>query len=260
VFTLGDDPADQVVVTGSGLYPAAGSTIAVDITIVRSIVGGSGRFAGATGWAETEHLADDTWRHTLHFTSVGPGRGIGVLPERPRRDDRESRRGRRVPSRPEAAPEPSIVRTLLGQTEPTVAEGETLGLWQYVIPAGAELAPHTHPGDQVARIVSGMLTYEVVSGEAQVLRRDGASETVGAGSSVTLVPGDTVVESPGMVHFASNAGRRPVVIISATLFETGAEPATPVERPAEPESTAPQGRCSPRGHLSPLQPDAVPRV
>lgn len=244
VFSLGDEPADQVVVTGSGLYPAAGSTIAIDSTIVRSIVGGSGRFAGATGWAESEHLADDSWRHTLHVTSVGPARVFRLPIERPRRDDRsdrserDARRGRPSPSRPEASVEPSIVRTPLGQTEPATAEGETLGLWHYLIPAGAALPPHTHPGYQVARIVSGALAYEVVSGEATVTRRDGSSETVGAGSTVTLMPGDTVVESPGMVHFGSNAGRRPVVLISATLFETGAEPATTVAAPASPEPVA----------------------
>ena len=33
IFTLGE-AADQVVVTGSGLYPAAGSTIAADSVIV----------------------------------------------------------------------------------------------------------------------------------------------------------------------------------------------------------------------------------
>ena len=71
--------------TGSGLYPAAGSTIAIDSIIVRPIAGGSGRFGGATGWAESEHLADDSWRHTLHsgcwarppsaFGGGSPGRG-----------------------------------------------------------------------------------------------------------------------------------------------------------------------------------------
>lgn len=250
IFTVGDDPADQVVVTGTGIYPAAGSTLAIDTTVVRPISGGSGRFAGATGWAESEHLADDSWRHTLHFTAVGPGRGVRVPPGLERRGGRDERggrgdRGARPRSAQPDASQAPIIRTPLGQTDPSTAEGETLGLWHYLIPAGAVLPRHTHPGYQVARVLSGVLTYEVVSGEAQVTRRDGSTETVGAGSTVTLTPGDTIVEPPAMVHTASNSGRRPVVIFSATLFDTGAEPATLVE-PAEPEaSLAPRSTAQP---------------
>jgi hypothetical protein len=57
--------ADQVVVSGSGFYPSMNSTIQVGATLVRPVVGGSGRFAGATGEAKTEHLQDGSWRHTL---------------------------------------------------------------------------------------------------------------------------------------------------------------------------------------------------
>jgi quercetin dioxygenase-like cupin family protein len=256
VFTLGDDQADQVIVTGSGPYHAAGSTIAIDSVIVRPIVGGSGRFAGATGWAETEHLADDTWRHTLHFTGPGLGRIFRALPERPQRGDRE-RGERRLPARPDGTQDAAIIRTPLGQTEPATADGETLGLWHYLIPAGAELPPHTHPGYQVARIVSGLLTYEVVSGEALVTRRDGSSETAAAGATVTLTPGDTIVESPGMVHFAHNAGRRPVTIVSATLFETGAEPATAVESATAVEPATESAAPTPLASAQPLESPAA---
>ena len=65
-----DSPAggsDQVVVSGSGYYPGDQSTIAVGAVIYRPIVGGSGAYAGATGWAESDHLEDGSWRHTLHI-------------------------------------------------------------------------------------------------------------------------------------------------------------------------------------------------
>jgi quercetin dioxygenase-like cupin family protein len=230
IFTLGE-AADQVVVMGSGLYPAAGSTIAIDSVIVRPITGGSGRFAAASGWAETEHLADDTWRHTLYFAK--PGQPLLGVDRRERRE-----RGAEGSQDPLTLTEAGIVRTLLGETEPAAAEGQTLGLWQHVVPAGESLVPHTHPGYQVARILGGSLRYEVVSGEAQVVRRDGSSESVGAGGVVTLEPGDAVIEGPDLVHFGANEGRRPVVILAATLFETGAEPATPLGSLAEPEPTA----------------------
>jgi hypothetical protein len=81
VFGVG---VDQIVVNGSGFYPAAGGTIDLDSTLIRPVTGGSGHFAATTGWAETQHFADDTWEHTFHL----------LLPER---DDNEEghRRGRR---------------------------------------------------------------------------------------------------------------------------------------------------------------------
>jgi quercetin dioxygenase-like cupin family protein len=222
VFTLGD-AADQVVVTGSGVYPAAGSTIAIDSAIVRPIVGGSGRFAGASGWAESEHLVDDSWRHTLHITSTEA---------QLRRAEPRPRALRPLPRERPSSSDAEVVSTLLGMTEPAAAVGQTLGLRSYVIPSGVALPPHTHPGTQLARILRGVLRYEVVSGEAHVVRSDGTPEAVVAGEVVMLEAGDVVIEGPGMVHFGTNVGRGPVHIISATLFETGAPPSTLTEMPA----------------------------
>ena len=59
--------ADQIVVDGVSVYPAAGATIAVDSSTIRPITGGSGAYAGARGWCESFHLADGTWKHVLHL-------------------------------------------------------------------------------------------------------------------------------------------------------------------------------------------------
>lgn len=59
--------ADQIIVSGSGYYPSTLSTIAAGLKLIRPITGGSGRYAGASGWAETEHLGDDSWRHTFYL-------------------------------------------------------------------------------------------------------------------------------------------------------------------------------------------------
>jgi hypothetical protein len=59
--------ADQIIVSGSGYYPSALSTIAAGLKLIRPITGGSGRYAGAGGWVETEHLGDDSWRHTFYI-------------------------------------------------------------------------------------------------------------------------------------------------------------------------------------------------
>ena len=67
VFSFGN-ASDQIYVAGAAIYPAKGSTIKVASSVVRPVLGGSGKYAGASGWCETEHLPDDTWRHTFHLT------------------------------------------------------------------------------------------------------------------------------------------------------------------------------------------------
>ena len=65
VFAFGSGD-DQIVVDGTSLYPSASATIAVGATTIRPIVGGSGIYAGARGFAESTHLDDGNWRHVLH--------------------------------------------------------------------------------------------------------------------------------------------------------------------------------------------------
>lgn len=70
IFSFGDG-VDQIVINGSGFYPAGGGTIGLDSTVIRPITGGSGVFAGASEWAETEHFEDDTWQHSFHLLNPG---------------------------------------------------------------------------------------------------------------------------------------------------------------------------------------------
>ena len=78
--------ADQLIVSGSGYYPAGGSTFVAGAALVRTIAGGSGEFAGATGWCESEHLADGSWRHTFHvlqpagLADVAAATGVTATP------------------------------------------------------------------------------------------------------------------------------------------------------------------------------------
>jgi hypothetical protein len=57
----------QISVLGASVYPSADSTIALGDTTVRPVVGGSGEFAGVTGWSESTRNADGTWTHVLHL-------------------------------------------------------------------------------------------------------------------------------------------------------------------------------------------------
>jgi quercetin dioxygenase-like cupin family protein len=138
-----------------------------------------------------------------------------------------------------SAPEVGIVRTLLGETTPASAPGQTLSLWHYTIPPGEALEPHTHPGFQVAQVVSGTLTYTVISGTVTVQRSDGTTETASDGDVLTINAGDTVVENPMLAHFGANDGDVPVEIDAASLFITGSPPALPLASPGGSASPGP---------------------
>jgi quercetin dioxygenase-like cupin family protein len=125
----------------------------------------------------------------------------------------------------------AILREDLGSTLPATATGQRLGLWHYLIQPGAALPPHHHPGWQVARITAGTLTYQIIDGQATVLRANGATELHGAGEVVTLETGDSVVENPDLHHFGANNGSVPVEIYTATLFTDGSPPAIPLPTP-----------------------------
>lgn len=118
------------------------------------------------------------------------------------------------------AVEPVVKDVLATDTTPPGADGYTLTLIRYTIAPGAELAPHVHPGVQMANIDSGTLTYTIVSGTATVRRSGGEPASVSGPTTISLGPGDSVVEPADMVHFGANGTDQPVVITATLLTET----------------------------------------
>jgi quercetin dioxygenase-like cupin family protein len=116
-----------------------------------------------------------------------------------------------------ATAEPVVKDVLAEDTTPPGAPGYTLTLMRYTIAPGAQLAPHVHPGVQMAAIDRGTLRYTVVSGTAQVRRGGGPATAVTGPTQITLDQGDSVVEPFDMVHFGANDTDQPVVI-TATLL------------------------------------------
>ena len=264
VFSFDEEGSSQLVVGGTAVYPGQGSTIATGDTTIRPIVGGSGRFAGASGSAVTEHLDDDSWVHRFRFDRAG-ARGLDRVFERALRERARARlddfkaerkaqqaerklerdKGKRdkkdkdatevdvdagleSDSAESASDEVGITRIDLGVAQPASAPGEELGLWHYTIPAGSELAPHTHPGWQVARIAEGELEYVIIAGEGTLIDEDGGSTAVGPGT-YTLEAGDSIVENPELEHYGANRTDEPVTIVAATLYPEGAPLSTPLE-------------------------------
>ena len=126
-----------------------------------------------------------------------------------------------------------VTRQLLAEASPDTAAGQLLELTRVIIPAGEGIAAHTHPGPQLAVIVSGTLTYTIIDGEATVTRAAATDaqtvETYASGDTTDLRAGDAVVEPTGMVHSAANETDQPVIIYLSSLFPAGAEPATTVQ-------------------------------
>jgi quercetin dioxygenase-like cupin family protein len=135
---------------------------------------------------------------------------------------------------PAAAAAPAVTRDVLAQVvDPAGAKGRTLALSKVVIPAHTALALHRHPGNQIAYIERGTLTYTVRTGVVKVYRGPADDHpkvvrAVRAGQTGKVRTGEWVVERPGDVHFGANDGAGKVVILLATLFTDGSPASIPV--------------------------------
>jgi quercetin dioxygenase-like cupin family protein len=121
-----------------------------------------------------------------------------------------------------------VTRSVYGKTEPDNAPGQEMYLQQVVIAPGGKLPEHYHEGTQLATIRSGVLTYNVVTGTAVVTRGNGKTVNVKGKGVVSLRKGDTLVEAQSLVHYGSNKGKVPVVILLAALLHEGAPLSTPI--------------------------------
>lgn len=65
VFTIGK-ARNQMIVGGVAEYVQQAPTVAERTSVIRPVIGGSGKYDGARGWCESVHRTDGTWRHTFH--------------------------------------------------------------------------------------------------------------------------------------------------------------------------------------------------
>lgn len=68
VFSVGDS---QLVIGGVAVYDQQAATVAKKSSVIRPVLGGSGKYAGAHGWAKSTRFKDNTWRHTFHIEVNG---------------------------------------------------------------------------------------------------------------------------------------------------------------------------------------------
>jgi hypothetical protein len=67
VFVFGAE-ADQLVVGGVSQYPVAGATLAPGQKTIRPVLGGSGKYANASGDVVSTNLGANGWTHVFRLT------------------------------------------------------------------------------------------------------------------------------------------------------------------------------------------------
>ncbi len=66
-FSFGSTTQEQIVIQGIAQYSSANETLKSTVSTTRAVTGGTGKYANASGWMETTHLSDGTWKHVLHL-------------------------------------------------------------------------------------------------------------------------------------------------------------------------------------------------
>jgi quercetin dioxygenase-like cupin family protein len=114
----------------------------------------------------------------------------------------------------------SVTREVLASGYPTQQSKQVLELVRYTIAPRTKLPTHSHPGMQIERVEAGTLTYTVIQGEAKVTKANGTEVILQKGRSIKLTVGDPLVEPAGMTHYGENPTNKPVILLSASLFDS----------------------------------------
>lgn len=83
---------------------------------------------------------------------------------------------------------------------------------------GAQTPPHTHPGQVVGTVLAGEITFTT------------------QGATRVYKAGETIVELPGVVGQARNAGGAPATVLAVYLLPKGAPLSSPVATPGMPNT------------------------
>ena len=67
VVSFDDNGENTIQLQGVGLYPIIGSTLKTEATLQRAVIGGTGKYAGASGAVTSTHLTDGSWRHVFNL-------------------------------------------------------------------------------------------------------------------------------------------------------------------------------------------------
>lgn len=68
VFSFSGLDADQILLQGVGLYPNGEGTFKPHSELTRAIIGGTGKYKGASGEVLSVHKDDGSWEHIFKFS------------------------------------------------------------------------------------------------------------------------------------------------------------------------------------------------
>jgi quercetin dioxygenase-like cupin family protein len=105
-----------------------------------------------------------------------------------------------------------VKRTVLFKTEVEGLQGKEINLLMVELAPGAESGKHTHPGDEIAYVVSGSGTFDIEGKKPS---------TVKSGALVHL--------TPKQVHNVKNTGKTPFKALVLGIYAKGEPVATPVK-------------------------------
>jgi quercetin dioxygenase-like cupin family protein len=83
-----------------------------------------------------------------------------------------------------------------------------------VVPRGGQIAPHTHPGVEMAYVVSGVAELRMAGQATRTLR-----------------PGGSFAPPPGTPHEVRNVGQSPLTIVSTYVVDRSRPLASPARLP-----------------------------
>jgi quercetin dioxygenase-like cupin family protein len=110
----------------------------------------------------------------------------------------------------------------LGAGPLTESPGRDLVLLRVTLAPGALVPAHSHSGDAVLTVESGILSYEALLGKAQATWGSAEEATDGAGiahgAEVLLYAGDWLREPNGTIQRLRNAGPDPVVLLVSAVI------------------------------------------
>ena len=125
-----------------------------------------------------------------------------------------------------ADPMAGVTTEALGSLPSAGAPGYTLVFLRITMQPGASIPAHSHPGDVVVVVQSGKFGTSFVRGQGTVTRAANAgatpvTDTLKAGDSAVLLPGDSLAYGGSAGHTMSNAGDTPLVLLVSALLANG---------------------------------------
>lgn len=111
----------------------------------------------------------------------------------------------------------------LGASNPAIAPGHALVLLEITLQPGSHIAAHSHPGNVIVVVQSGIFTTLFTQGTGTLARVGLEPGEIAAGAVHVLHPGDSLAYDATAAHTMVNEGTEPLVLLVSALLDTEQE-------------------------------------